>query len=210
MAWDDGVLIEPFTIAFAAVYDFSSFRVGKTAAVLGPGPIGLLTLAALKLSTPSLTIVTGTSADVSPRLEIAKKFGADVTINVNEEDPVKKVLELTGGHGVEYVFEAAGVPLLSQGLRMLAKEGEYTAIGHAHGRPIKIESSDYMLLQSKWAKINGMVLEKASVWFTVIDLLSKHKMDLKPVITHRLSLENAPEGFELMQSQKSAKIMIEI
>lgn len=210
LSWDDGALIEPFTITFAAVYDFSSFRIGKTAAVLGPGPIGLLTLAALELSTPSLTIVTGTNADVSPRLEIAKKFGADVIINVNEEDPVKKVMELTEGHGVEYVYEAAGVPLISQGLRMLAKEGEYTAIGHAHGRPIKMESNDYMVLQSKWAKINGMVLQKAGVWFTVIDLLTKRKIDLKPVITHHLSIDDAPEGFELMRGQKSAKIIVNL
>ena len=91
---------------------------------------------------------------------------------------------------------------------MLAMEGEYTAIGHAHGRPIKMESNDYMVLQRKWAKINGMILEKASVWYTVIDLMSKHKIDLKPVITHHFSLDSAPEGFELMRGQKSAKIII--
>lgn len=210
LSWDDGALIEPFTITFAAVYDFSSFRVGKTAAILGPGPIGLLTLAALKLSTPSLSIVTGTSSDISPRLEIAKKLGADVTINVDEEDPVKRVMELTEGRGIEYVYEAAGVPLLSQGIKMLAKEREYTAIGHAHGadRPIKLSSSDYMMLQSKWAKINAMVLEKSSVWFTVIDLMKKRKIDLKPVITHHVSIDDAPEGFELMLTQKSVKIII--
>jgi threonine dehydrogenase-like Zn-dependent dehydrogenase len=210
LSWDDGVLIEPFTITFAAVYDFSSFRVGKTAAVLGPGPIGLLTLAALELSTPALTVITGTSSDVSPRLEIAKKLGADITINVNEEDPVKRVMELTGGHGVEYVYETAGVPLLSQGIKMLAKEGEYTAIGHAHGEthPIKLDSGDYMMLQSKWAKINAIVLEKSSVWFTVIELMKKRKIDLKQVITHHVRIEDATEGCELMRKQQGGKIIV--
>jgi len=210
LPWDDGALIEPFTITFAAVYDFSSFRVGKTAAVLGPGPIGLLVLAALKLSTPAFTVITGTSSDVSPRLEIAKKLGADVTINVDEEDPVKRVMELTEGKGIEFVYEAAGVPLLSQGLKMLAKEGEYTAIGHAHGdlHPIKLDSSDYMTLQRSWAKVNGMVLEKRSVWFTVIDLMKRRDLGLKPVITHHVSIDKAQEGFELSRTQKSGKVIV--
>lgn len=210
LSWDEGALIEPFTITFAAVYDFSSFRPGKTAAILGPGPIGLLTLAAVQLGTPTLTVITGTSADVSPRLEIAQRLGADVTINVEAEDPIPRVMALTAGRGIEYVYETAGVPLLSQGIKMLAKEGEYTAIGHAHGviRPIPLDSSDYLMLQRKWAKINAMVLEKSSVWFTVIDLLTRRKIDLTPVITHHVPLDDALDGFELMRRQKSGKVIV--
>ncbi|MDQ1279659.1 MAG: threonine 3-dehydrogenase [Thermoproteota archaeon] len=209
LSWDDAALIEPFTVTFAAVYAYSSFRVGKTAVVLGPGPIGLLILAALKLSTPTLTVVTGTSSDVTPRLDIAKRLGADVTINISEEDPIKRVMELTEGNGVDFVYEAAGIPLISQGIKMLAKKGEYTAIGVPH-RETKLDPSDYLMLMNKWGKINAMNVQERGVWFTVIDLMKKGALDIKPVITHHISIDEVQTAYELMQKQQCGKIIVNL
>jgi hypothetical protein len=58
---------------------------------------------------------------------------------------------------------------------------------HNLGRPIKMESNDYQVLQGKWAKVNGMILEKASVWYTVINLLEKRKLNATAVITHHVA-----------------------
>ena len=78
---------------------------GKSVAVTGPGPIGLMGVAMAKCLGAQPVILTGTR---DSRLEMGKKLGADFVINVREEDPVKKVLELTKGKGVHYVLECSG------------------------------------------------------------------------------------------------------
>jgi len=86
---------------------------GETVALLGSGKLGLSILDVLCHSaSPGVTIVT----DLQPfRLETAKKLGADVALNINEVDPVEKVLELTKGVGVDCVIEAVGHYHLPEG-----------------------------------------------------------------------------------------------
>src|SRR5262249_10512570 len=80
---------------------------GDTVAVVGAGPIGLATILTAKLFTPG-HIVAIDLADA--RLEKALEFGADTVINNGEEDAVERVLESTGGLGVDVAVEAVGVP----------------------------------------------------------------------------------------------------
>src|SRR4051812_6434586 len=80
---------------------------GDTVVIVGAGPIGLATVMTAKLHTPGL-IVAVDLADA--RLEKAREFGADVTINNATEDAVAKVMELTDGLGADVAIEAVGVP----------------------------------------------------------------------------------------------------
>src|SRR5215470_8886636 len=85
---------------------------GESVVVIGPGPIGLLAVAVAKALGASPVILTGTRAR---RLTIGKELGADRVININEEDPVEVVKELTGGIGADYVVECAGTePTIEQ------------------------------------------------------------------------------------------------
>src|SRR5262249_12857885 len=80
---------------------------GATVAVVGPGPVGLATIMTAKHHTPG-TIVAVDVADA--RLDVAREFGADVTINNGREDAVETVMALTGGLGADVAVEAVGVP----------------------------------------------------------------------------------------------------
>jgi 2-desacetyl-2-hydroxyethyl bacteriochlorophyllide A dehydrogenase len=108
---------------------------GETVAILGAGKLGLSVLDVLCHSTgPARTIVT----DLQPlRLEIARKLGADYAININREDPVERVLEITQGDGVDCVIEAVGhyhlvegqqAPL-AQAVRMIRSGGRIVTAG---------------------------------------------------------------------------------
>ena len=79
---------------------------GETVVILGAGKLGLSILDVLCHSaSPAMTVVT----DLQPfRLETARKLGADHTINIQDEDPVERVLEITGGLGADCVIEAVG------------------------------------------------------------------------------------------------------
>src|SRR6201993_2024633 len=88
---------------------------GESVVVIGPGPIGLLAVAVAKAIGASPVILTGTR---NKRLTIGKELGADRTVNINEEDAVAVVKELTGGIGADYVVECAGTePTIEQAIR---------------------------------------------------------------------------------------------
>ena len=78
---------------------------GESVVVIGPGPIGLLAVAVAKALGASPVILTGTR---NKRLAIGKELGADWVVNINDEDPVEIVKQLTGGVGADYVVECAG------------------------------------------------------------------------------------------------------
>src|SRR6266508_4518331 len=102
-------------------------RYGYTSAVLvqGPGQQGLSQVVACKPAGASLIIVTGTSRDAA-RLELARTLGADQVLDVQKEDPLPRILELTGGEGVDAVLDCtagAGVTPILFGIDALKRRG---------------------------------------------------------------------------------------
>ena len=93
---ESAALCEPFAVALHAIH-MTAFKVLDTAVVLGSGPIGLMTTLALKIAGASLIVITGLRDDVSPRLELAAKVGADAVVNVEETNPVDTVIDMTKG-----------------------------------------------------------------------------------------------------------------
>lgn len=95
----------------------------STVLIQGPGQQGLSQTVACKQAGASLIIVTGTSRDVA-RLDLAKTLGADAVINVQTEDPLERVRQLTGGKGVDVVLDCtagAGVAPVLLGIDALKR-----------------------------------------------------------------------------------------
>lgn len=119
---EEGPVIEIATLAVRAFRDTPP-EPGSFIVILGPGPFGLCLLQAALASGPNKVAITGLNSDEA-RLKIAKELGADVTINVDEEDAVERVFELSKGKGADIVVEATGnVKAVAQGLDMLAPGG---------------------------------------------------------------------------------------
>ena len=107
-------------------------RPGDVVAVVGAGPIGLASIMGARLFSPS-QIVAVDLAD--SRLEAAKQFGADVTVNNSREDPLPVVRELTDGLGADVTIEAVGVPEAFELAVALARPGGRIANIGVHGHP---------------------------------------------------------------------------
>src|SRR4030042_1078768 len=103
-----GAVIEPMAICVTSIIERCQLQAGERVAITGPGPIGLISLSVAKAAGARSVWITGRSSDEGIRFEKARELGAELTINVDQEDPVKKVLEMTDGLGVDFVIETSG------------------------------------------------------------------------------------------------------
>jgi len=102
---------------------------GERAVIIGPGKIGLFHLQALKASGVTEIFVIGLDRD-KKRFEIAEKLGASIIINGSTEDPIKKVMDLTKGRGVDLVIETAHSPkCFSMAINLTAARGRISTLG---------------------------------------------------------------------------------
>ncbi len=201
LSFEAAALCEPLCVALKAI-DLSGIKPGETAAVLGPGPIGLLTLQLLNAAGASLILMAGTTAD-RRRLEIARSLGADVIIEVDGEDPVQKAMKLTGA-GFDFAFEASGNPKsVPQALDMVKPGGKVILIG-IHSGLAQFNPTE--LVRGKKSIIGAYGYEPET-WHRALALLSSRRVKAEEMITHRVPLVEARKGFELAAKREAAKVL---
>lgn len=185
----EATLIEPLAVTLHSLA-FASVRAGETAVVFGTGPIGLLTLAALKLAGAGRVWAV---EPVAHRRDMARAMGADAVLDT--ADPVAAVLRDTGNRGVDLAFDcAAGEDTLSQCVKSLAKCGRliYTAIPAKIDVPVyapgirKKEITFYNVYRSNHQS------ERAR------DILSENVGRFAPLVTHSRPLEEIQGAFDLV------------
>jgi len=173
-------------------------------AVLGCGPIGLFAVGIVR-AVGARQVVAVEPNDY--RRDLAKRMGADLTIDPSSEDPVAAVLDATGGHGAEVVLEMSGVPgVIAQGTRMLARGGRMSLLGLPTD-PVTLDITDQVIF--KEARIFGVTgREIFRTWQQTTTLLATGMVDVTPVITHRFPLKHFEEAFDVMASGRSGKVIL--
>ena len=106
--FEDAAFLEPISLTVRSLEHVKPM-VGDSAAIIGPGSIGLFHLQALKAAGCTPIIIIGLEKD-KQRFEVAKKLGADHIVTIGKEDPVEAVMDLTEGRGVDIVIETANSP----------------------------------------------------------------------------------------------------
>jgi erythritol/L-threitol dehydrogenase len=196
-----GVLVEPLSCAIHAV-DRADVRFGDVVMLAGAGPIGLLMLQVLRLKTPKTIIVT----DAKPeRLALAAELGADVTVDVTEQDPAEVAREHTDGYGCDVFIEATGYPsAVEQGLDALRRLGTMLVYG-VFGSPVTVDWS--IIGDRKGLDIRGAHLGPYS-YPTAIDYLHRGVVDAQTMVTHQLPLSEFGRGLDLLAEGAGIKIML--
>lgn len=203
LSFDEGALLEPFCCALHAL-ERSGAGPGDSALVIGPGPIGILTAAALKAAGLTKVFITGVSADAA-RLECARAMGADFAINVDERDPAEVIAEATGGEGVDLVFEASGSPgALARALDLIHRGGKAILLG-IHPTQVSLSINDIVRGERE---LIGSYTYTDGTWRRALELVSKGKVDLGRLITHRLPLEEGVEGVRLAKERRAVKVVL--
>ncbi len=163
---------------------------GDVVAIVGAGPIGLSAIMGARLFSPS-HIVAIDLAD--SRLEAAKQFGADVTINNGREDALAIVRALTGGLGADVAIEAVGVAPTFELAAALARPGGHIANIGVHGGPATLH------LEELWTRdvtiTTGLV--DTSTTPTLLRLTASAQLDAGRFVTHHFSLDEFEHAYDV-------------
>ena len=162
---------------------------GDTVAIVGAGPIGLAGILTTQLYTPG-SIIAIDMAD--SRLEGAKRFGADITINNSRENAVERVMELTGGLGADVAFEAVGVPATFELAAELVRPGGHIANIGVHGAPATLH------LEKLWIRdvtITTGLVDTYSIP-DLMRLIASGRLDPSLFATHHFSLDEAMSAYD--------------
>src|ERR1700759_3175968 len=159
---------------------------GESVVVIGPGPIGLLAVAVAKALGASPVILTGTR---NKRLAIGQELGADRVININDEDPVEVVKQLTGGIGADYVVECAGTEAtLNQAIHMTNRGGKICLAAFPH-EPV---TTDLAHLVKNNIYAYGIRGEGRSATRRAMALMAEKRFDATRIHTHTFPLTDLP------------------
>jgi len=201
---EEAAMTEPASVALGAV-ERARFFPGDVILILGPGPIGLLILQMCKAMGAGPVLVLGAEGD-HQRLKVAEEMGADYTLISGKKETQDKIMDLTGGIGAGAVFEVSGSPAAGVlGLEMLRRGGEMILVG-IYPQPIPLDATHQMVRQMKAVKgsYGGASLD----WDRVLNLVSAKKLNLIPLMSQILPLEQAEKGFEAVRRKKALKVIL--
>ena len=163
---------------------------GDTVVVVGTGPVGLAAIITAKLYGPGRIVAVDLD---NSRLERAREFGADVTINNSSENVVERVQEMTDGLGADVVMEAVGVPATFELCTELVCPGGRVANIGVHGEPATLH------LETLWIKsitiTTGLVDTYSTL--TLLKLVSEGRLDPTGLTTHRFELNEIMEAYDV-------------
>lgn len=179
---------------------------GKTVAILGVGPIGILAVDAAK-AMGAKTVVAIDVVDY--RLKLAQKIGADAIIYANKENVDKRIRELCGQNGVDVICEMSGnTHALKQAFNYV-KPGGHIAILGIPSQDLSFDVASSIVF--KGIHVHGITgRHMFKTWEKVKDLIDHQKLHLDHVITHVLDWTQIHEAMDLMHSGECGKIVLKV
>lgn len=201
VSFEEALLVEPVAVAIHAIKR-GKICLGETVAIIGSGPIGLITLQVVRILGVSKIYVIDLEEF---RLRKAIGLGADVVINANKKDDIKEILKLTQNCGVDVAIEAVGNSItINKAIKMVRPGGRVVLIGTGVKSQLKINTSE----------ISSKELDFLGVWRYLrnfpdaIRLIANKQINTREIITHKFLLEKIEEAMILTEKKnKVVKII---
>lgn len=199
---EEAALVEPLSIV-VHTFDRLKMMLGDTVAIIGPGTMGLLLTQAARSYGASKVIVLGLEQDAL-RLEKIKELGADEIIRSDEGDPVARVKDLTDGLGADIVIEVGGTPdAFKLATQLVRGVGQIAALGYSNYgelEPITLARQEITIL--------GLIAATPKHFEGAIKWLETKKVSTSVIVSHRLALDEAEQGINLMKNREATKVIL--
>jgi L-iditol 2-dehydrogenase len=201
----EATLAEPLAVILHSM-EFAAPRPGETAVVFGAGPIGLLTIAVLKLCGARRIWA---AEPVAHRREMAIALGADAAIDPRQTDPSAEILAETSGRGADMAIDCAAKDgTINQAIRAVRPAGRLVLTGI----PVEpLVSIEYHVLRRKEVALFNVRRSNHDT-ARAARLLAEHPARFVPMLTHARSLEEVQPAFELLESYADGvgKLVVEV
>ncbi|MBY6267502.1 MULTISPECIES: erythritol/L-threitol dehydrogenase [Parageobacillus] len=199
---EKAILIEPYACSLHAVQR-AQIQLGDFVVLAGAGTLGLGMIGAAKKSGAGTLVVLDL---IDSRLELAKKFGADIVLNPAKVDVVAEIKKMTDGYGCDIYIEATGHPKsVEQGLSMIRKLGRFVEFS-VFKDPVTVDWS--IISDRKELDVLGSHLGPYC-YPLVIEGIANGDFPTEGVVTHKLPLEEFKKGFDMVKNGKdSIKVIL--
>jgi L-iditol 2-dehydrogenase len=202
--WLAGALTEPMACCVHAVLELTTISAGDLVAITGPGPIGLMCLQLAKAA-GGRVVMCGTGLD-RERLALARRLGADFTVEVDSQDAQALLAELSEGQGADVFLECAGAPAAARlGLAATRRGGQYTQVGLFSG-PFELAFDQ---IAYKELRVTGSLGQRWTSWKRALALMGEGQVDTGSLVSHALPMSEWQEAFRLFESKQGLKIVLE-
>jgi D-xylulose reductase len=202
VSYAEGAMVEPLAVGVHAATKMQ-VQPGDLAVVIGAGPIGMVTVLAALAAGCSRVIVSDIH---EPKLELARKLGPVVPINVRSETLADVVKRESDGWGADLVFECSGyAPAMVEMFDLVCPGGKVALVGI----PLEPFAFDVSKAQVKEVRIET-VFRYAHVYQRAVAMLASGKIDVKPLITDRFAFEDSVEAFNFATAMRPASVKVQI
>ncbi len=200
---EEGAMCEPLAVGMYAT-ERGGVGLGDAVAVLGAGPIGLVTLQAARARGATTLICTDVE---DSRLALAERLGATHTVNAREDDAVEAIKGITDGRGADVVLEAAGTSAtIQQSLQAARTGGRVIIIGLPTEDEVALSMPD---LLSRELDVGGLFRYR-NVYPQAIAAIARGLIDVKTMITHRYELGQAEDALVFADTHKDECIKVNV
>lgn len=177
---------------------------GRTVAIVGQGPIGLLFTAMMKLMDP--TSIIGLDL-VEHRLAVTQRMGATHVINCSDGDIVARVRDITHGEMVDLAIEAVGKDsTVNDCCRLVKRNGTVITFGVPRK---SVYDFEFQVFFSKEVKLLGSLGPDVQSEFPIaVDLIANGEIDVMPLISHHMHLDDIQKAFEFATEHKEGAVKI--
>jgi len=180
-------------------------RVGDSVAVFAQGPIGLCATLGARLKGASLIIGIDSN---SGRLEVARRMGANVTINAADGDPVVAIKRLTDGRGVDVAIEALGrQETFENALRAIRPGGTLSSLGVYSGKLVAPYEAFYAGLGDQKI-VTTLCPGGKERMRRLMSMVEHRRVDLRPLMTHKFALDDIEEALDLFSHQRDGVLKV--
>jgi len=194
-------LVEPLTISEHAVQD-GEVGPGDRVLIFGPGTIGQGAAALARLAGAATIVIAGFGD--KDRFDVLRRMGFTDLIDLADADGQDRLTQIAGT-GFDVVIEAAGAnSALVSAFKLARIRGIVVAVG-IHSRNI---DADLNLLVRKRLQLRGSYRANHSIWVKCVDVLNENPDSFLPMISHRLPLHEAIEGFRLGSAKIASKVLL--
>jgi threonine dehydrogenase-like Zn-dependent dehydrogenase len=182
-------------------------QIGQTVAVFAQGPIGLCATAGARLKGAALII--GVDC-IENRLTLSRQLGADEVIDFTQQDPIAAIKRLTGGRGVDVAIEALGKQQTFQWCLDATRPGGIVSSLGVYGGKLEVPLESYVYGIGDKQILSTLCPGGKERMRKLMELVRHGRLDLTPLITHRFSLDQIEEAYELFGNQRDGVVKVAI